>query len=209
MRSDFIKSMGLFWVFAEMVILVYIRQGIDFVQGKKKKYTGLILFSGLVFVLLFLTAFRGEHFFSGYLDFNRKIHLFFYRYAVWHLFCTMWVVLEGSIMFYCLHAYILLKQSLYPKDHPAGSRGTMNPLTRYGIPLLVASSIAFFLFYEYRVFFIMERYGLEPDNLKSIYLFYIKICGMFWFMIEGTVACIGFKTYRLLKIESNGAHGIH
>jgi hypothetical protein len=201
--------MGLFWVFAEMVILIFLRQGIAFVQGKEKKYTGLTLFSGLVLVLLFLTAFRGEHFFSGYLDLNREIHLFFYRYAVWHLFCTMWVVLEGSIMFYCLHAYILLKQSMHPEEHPAKSPGKMNPFTRYGVPLLIASSIAFFLFYEYRVFSIIRRFGLETGNLKSIYLFYIKICGTFWFLIEGTVACIGFKTYHLLKTESNGANGIH
>ncbi len=194
--------MGLFWVFAEMVILIFIRQGIAFVEGKKKKFLGITILCSLIFIMLFLTSFWGESFFSGYLDFSRKINLYFYRYALWNLFCTLWVVLEGSIMFYSLHAYIILEKSMRPGRIPSKPFGTMNPLTRYGVPLLVVSVAAFYLFYEYRIFLIMDRFGLEKSNLKNIYLFYIKICGMFWFLIEGVVAVIGLKAYHLLKKSS-------
>jgi hypothetical protein len=202
MHSYFIKSMGLFWVFAEMVILIFIRQGIAFVEGKEKKFLGLTILFSLIFILLFLTSFWGESFFSGYLDFSRKNHLFFYRYALWNLFCTLWVVLEGSIMFYSLHAYIILEKSMRPGRMPSELFGTINPWTRYGVPLLVVSAAAFYLFYEYRIFSIMDRFGLEKSNLKNIYLFYIKICGLSWFLIEGAVALIGLKAYHLLKKSS-------
>jgi len=194
--------MGLFWVFAEMMILIFIRQGIAFVEEKKERYLGLTIFLSVIFILLFLVSFQGERFFSGYLDFTRKINLYFYRYALWNLFCTLWVVLEGSIMFYSLQAYMILKKSMHPGRIPSEPSGIMNPWTRYGVPLLVVWAIAFFLFYEYRVFSILNHFGLEKTNLKNIYLFYIKICGMFWFLIEGAVAVIGLKTYHLLKKSS-------
>ena len=85
----------------------------------------------------------------------------------------------------------------------------MNPVTRYGVPLLLVSSTAFFLLYEYRVFTLIEHAGLETINLTNIYRFYIKICGVFWFVIEGTVAWIGYKTYHVLKRTMSEPHGIH
>jgi len=41
--------------------------------------------------------------------------------------------------------------------------------------------------------------GYNNRNIQNYFNFYIKICGMFWILIEWVVGLIGLKIFFLLK----------
>ena len=44
-----------------------------------------------------------------------------------------------------------------------------------------------------------QESALSAGHLKNLSMFYLRICGLFFILIEGSIAWLLFKSYRLLK----------
>ena len=59
--------------------------------------------------------------------------------------------------------------------------------------------LVFFMAYEFLTFSAMETGLIKRPQLHHIHLFYVKICGVFWVVIDGAAAFLGYKILRFLK----------
>ena len=53
--------------------------------------------------------------------------------------------------------------------------------------------------YHYYLGSMVDIKGFHHGNIQNLFNFYIKICGVFWILIEWTVGLIGLKIFFLLK----------
>lgn len=190
------KSMALFWTLAEGLILIFIRWGFLFIKKGEGRQRDFLIFFATTFALLISLLFWGETILGRIVDLQKGIHLAAYRWALWNLFCTLWVILEGGIMIYGFRIYKRFKLTFQDQDLAKN-----NPRTNvaYGMPLLIASLFALYIFYECNLLSTIARYGLDARSLYRISIFYIRICGLFWILFEWIIAVLVIKIYVALK----------
>lgn len=193
--------MALFWTFAEGLILFTLRLVFfSLKKGGDKSQASFFIFCVIIFALLICLMFCGEIFFGKFLDLHQGYNLTVYRWALWNFFCTLWVILEGTIMVYVLRIYKTLKHPLKKKDLKEGKSNMIRIKFSYGIPLLAFPLFALYAFYEYNVLSVISKYGLDVKTLYRMSVFYIRVCGIFWILFEWIIAFIGIKTYFILKM---------
>ena len=195
----FYESMALFWTLAEGLILIFLRQGLIYLKRGKTTRKNFLVFCVTGFALLICLAFFGEGLLGRFLPLERGLNLTLYRWALWNLFCTVWVIIEGVILVYVLRIYMMLKPPQQKREARSknGTRGGFN--SGYPIPLLIAAFFALYGFYEYNVLSLTYEKGLHAREIYRLSVFYIKVCGLFWILIEWIVALLGLKTYFILK----------
>lgn len=187
-------TMALFWTLAEGLILIVLRWGLMSLRGEQSGQKVFVTCAVALFGILPAIVFGGEMLVQRFIPLKGSL-LIFYRWGLWALMCTLWVVLEGIIMVYVIQIYKILKSAITLRGQRREARISSTP----GIPLLVCSLFGFYLFYEVVLLHTILSCGLDVRAVYQISLFYIRICGVFWILFEWIVAFVGIRTYLLLK----------
>ena len=195
----FSYSMALFWVFAELFIIIYIKKGLSYIFQDGKKHYGFIVFAAVFFILLICVTFSRSYIYSLFPEMPSAMQKKFYGYVLWHFYCSQWVVFEASITLYILRVYARMQQSVCQSGRMVEKWRIVERFAIFGIPAFLVTYAFIFAGYELLTFSLLQRSLIDPLQLYHINLFYIKICGIFWIAIEGGVALLGFKIFRFLK----------
>lgn len=191
--SFFIKTMGIFWLFAEGLVMVYMRKGFIFLRKGEVQQKTFIFFCITVFVLLFCLNFGEEINLDRYLGIKyRSLGHFYYSY-LWNFFCTLWVAIEAAIVIYVFKIYNLLRVALEEK------KSILNRTLLFGPGIFFLFLFVFYVGYHSYLGSIVDMDGYNHRYIQNSFNFYIKICGMFWILIEGVVGLLGLKIFFLLK----------
>jgi hypothetical protein len=193
----FIKTMALFWTFAEGLILVYVRWAYAHVTGNHNGQGGFAKVALLIFSFLALMMVGGETLLGQFADLHLGFNRLVYRWALWNFFCTLWVILEGAIMVYVWRIYRSLRG--YGPGESLATGMERQDRFHFGIPLLIIGLFSIFLCYEWALIQVIHVHHIHPRQIYRISLFYIRICGVFWILFEWVVALIGLGTYRLVR----------
>lgn len=201
----FTNLMALFWTLSEGLILICLKWGFMSLKGAEKREKPFLVFFAIFIGSLSLLIFGGENFFGRYMDLERRLNLTAYRWALWNFLCTLWVVLEGIIMVYVLRIYKTLKRCHTKSELGSDQRITAVSRFPWGIPFLILIFFAFYVFYEYNLLSIMAETGLNGRGIYRMSVFYVRVCGLFWILFEWVVACLGIKTYFILKRKAEAS----
>ncbi len=194
--------MAIFWTFVEGLILLflwysYVELSDSLVVNKKR----VIFFSVILFLFLAGILFLAEPLLGQYIDFENRYHRSVFRKVLWNFFCTVWVILEGIIAVYVFQIYTFLQS--VSKDRRDYKK---YDLLCFRIKVIIVITLfLLFAFYEGYHVYVSYHYHLSRSELKNIFVFYIRICGVFWIGFEWYVAFLGIKTYRMLKKLKNRA----
>jgi len=205
----FAKSMAFFWTLAEASILLFMRWGTLRAEKGNGRQSGFIAASIGVLALLGVLLFFGESFLGLIVDLESRFPRTLYRWALWNFFCTLWVILEGSITLYVWRIWRVLRDAQATRyaitRGPAGTK----PVGGWGTPVLAGAFLLLYFFYQAALFQLAGDPGLTIREVVRISQFYIRICGIFWIAFEWVVAIQGIRAYRLLKRMGETAHGNH
>jgi hypothetical protein len=188
-------SMALFWTLVEGIILVSLRWGYLRLGNRASDQKRFILSCCILFGLLLLLVLGGQNLVQGFRDFP-PTGPSLYRRALWGFLCTLWVFLEGWIMFLVIRIYGLLS------DRSAGKPAAIDPCREreWVTPLIMGLALfAFFAWYTSAFIDTALKYDMDPGGIHRVGAFYVRICGIFWIAFEWAVAIYGLKTYSLLK----------
>lgn len=191
------KLMALFWTLSEGIILIFMRWGFLSLKKGEARQRGFFIFLAVLLTLLISLFFWGEMAFGKIMDLEKGLHLAAYRWAIWNLFCSFWVILEGVIMIYGFRIYKLLKPVFKNEDPKEGKLPLKDPA--WGIPFLILVFLSFYAFYEWAVLSITMKHGMDAGNLRNVSLFYIRLCGIFWIIFEWIIAFLAIKIYALIR----------
>jgi hypothetical protein len=197
----FSYTMALFWVFAELFIIAYVLKGFSFLVQDGKKHYGFIIFASVFFILLIFATFFRDQIYSLFPDLPNTMQKKFYGYALWHFYCSQWLVFEACITLYILRVYALMKQSNNQSKKMTKKWKSIERFTVYAVPGFLVLCALFYLGYEFLTFSAMQNNLIDRPQLYHIYLFYVKICGIFWVLVDGAAAFLGYKIFRFLKIN--------
>lgn len=192
------KFMALAWTTGELLCLVFLRWLFFYLSldCKLRRQTAFLLSCGTGYVLLMWMLYRGEDIFYPRLDICDSIGWLCLS-LLWKFFLTLWVFIEGVCMLYALRIYHLMK----PKVAGVKSNSNIHTTTLYtlaaGIFLFII--FLFYFFYHFHAIHVFQKYGLTASDLDNMSKFYIRICGVFFIIIEWTIGIIMFKGYVLLK----------
>ncbi|ABW68333.1 hypothetical protein [Desulfosudis oleivorans] len=185
----FTRLMGLFWLFAEGLIMVWVRGGLAYLETGRSRQRIYILCCLALFVTI-VSLYAGKSFFLDRLRIGPDtVTAVLYNRYLWNFICTLWVLIEGAIAVYVFRIYRLLKNPTSPGPRFPG----------WGMALLCVLFLAGFGLYHGYLHFLVDRSALSGQAIVNILRFYIKTCGVFWILIEWIVALIGVKTYLVLK----------
>jgi len=195
--------MALFWVFAELFIIIYVKKGLSFIFQDGKKHYGFIVFAVVFSILLIFITFFRNHIYSLFPDMPNTMQKKFYAYSLWHFYCSQWVVFEASITLYILRVYARMQQSVCQSGKMVKKWRVVERFAAFGIPAFLVTYAFIFAGYEFLTFSALRSALIVQLQLYHINLFYIKICGIFWIAIEGGVAFLGYKILRFLKTHNS------
>jgi len=199
--------MALFWVFAELFIIIYIKKGLSFIIQDGKKHNGFIVFAGVFFILLIYVTFFRNHIYSLFPDMPNTMLKKFYDYSLWHFYCSQWVVFEASITLYILRVYAQMQQSVCQSGRIVKKWRAVERFAAFGVPAFLVTYAFIFAGYEFLTFSVLQSALISQLQLYQINLFYIKICGIFWIAIDGGAAFLGYKILRFLKTHNTPTIG--
>jgi len=194
--------MALFWVFAELFIIIFFKKGISSIIQDGKKHYGFIVFAGVFFILLVFATFFRQHIYSLFPDVPNAMQKKFYGYSLWHFYCSQWVVFEASITLYILRVYALMQQSVCHSGRMFKKWSFVERFAVFVVPAFLVIYAFIFAGYEFLTFLVLQNSLIDQLQLYHINLFYIKICGIFWIAIDGGAAFLGYKILRFLKIHN-------
>jgi hypothetical protein len=187
------KSMGIFWLFAEGLIMVYVRKGLLFLERGDLRQRRFLIICMTIFAILTLMIFGQDIILNRLFNIqNRSIKYYYYSY-LWNFLCTLWVIIEGVIAIYVFRFFNLLRTPFEPKKQTSKKRFP------YGIVILLLSFFLLYAAYHTPLGSLINRTGLTHIEIQNIFRFYIKICGLFWILIEWMVGLTGLRLYFLLK----------
>ncbi len=199
---SFSYIMALFWVFAELFIIIFIKKGISFIVQDGKNHYGFIVFAGVFFILLTYATFFRHRIYLLFPNVPNTMQMKFYSYSLWHFYCSQWVVFEASIMFYILRVYALMQQSVCKSGRMAKKWDAIERFAIFGVPAFLVIYAFIFAGYEFLTFSVLQSALIGLLELYNINLFYVKICGIFWIAIDGGAAFLGYKILCFLKTHS-------
>jgi len=196
--------MGILWLLAEGLIMVYVRKGFLFLSGRDDRQRPFLAFCAVFFVLLALLRLGKVLNLDAVLGPGAGVIRFrYYNGYVWNLYCTLWVVIEGVIAVYIFRIYKLLDAAV---SGGAADRPDRNdPARGWGPPALTLISLAVFTGYHGYLLHLMGGADLRSSAVYNLLRFYIKLCGVFWILFEWYVAVAGIKMFLLLKRIRRGA----
>ncbi len=197
----FAKSMALLWTTAEILILAAVWWGHRLSVDRGARFRGPAVTAAILTVLFGAVLFFGESLLGRLVDLRPSLSRALFRWALWNVFCTLWVVLEGCIMIYVcrIRRYLARQKTRVPSPDRAGSRWKA-----WNVPLLVLGFFGLFAAYQAGLFHAVDRFDLNVREVVRISTFYIRICGVFWILFEWVVAIEGIRTYRLLNSGEGG-----
>ena len=177
----------------EGLIMVYMRKGFIFLKKGQASQKTFIFFSVTVFVLLFCLNFGEEINLVRYLTAKQSSFGQFYYGYLWNFFCTIWVAIEAAIVIYVFKIYNLLRIATEEK------KLILDQTLLFGPRIFFLFLFLFYVVYHYYLGSIVQVNGSNHGNIQNLLNFYIKICGVFWILIEWVVGLIGLKIFFLLK----------
>jgi len=189
----FIKTMGIFWLFAEGLVMIYIRNGFIYLRKGEAKQEVFLFFCITAFIVLACLNFGEEISLNRYLALKHRSLGYFYYSYLWNLLCTLWVAIEAAIVIYVFKIYNLLRIALVNK------RPILKRAFLFGPGIFFLFLFLFYIAYHSYLGSLIDMEGYSHKNMQNSFNFYIKICGMFWILIEWLVGLIGFKIFFLLR----------
>ena len=190
----FTKIMGLLWLLAEGLIMVYMRKVFLFLAKGDTDQKNYLIIWITFFIILTLFNFSLELNLNNFFKFfNFLSHHRYYNGYVWNFLCTLLLVIEGAIVIYSFKIFRLLKGAI------EGRQYTQATSLRYESFILFVIFLVLYLIYHLYLNSLIGATGLRDSNIKNIFFFYIKLCGIFWILFEWAVALIGIKVFFLLK----------
>ncbi|MDY6903263.1 MAG: hypothetical protein SWH61_01135 [Thermodesulfobacteriota bacterium] len=196
--SVFMKSMAIFWLFAEGLIMVLVRKGLLYIETGRSRQHSYLLFCVCVFITVTALTFGRDLIAGRLLGMADTVFYSIYDGSMWNLICTMWVIIEGAVAVYILRIYILLKTVLN-NQLPGKSSGRFRVVTLFGPAVACGALLAGFVFYHFAFHAYLCQHGGTFSVVDNALKFYIKICGIFWILIEWAVALIAIQIFLLLK----------
>lgn len=179
-----VEAAGVFWIAAELVILALVCWGREHLSTTPRR--GRLKFSatarwrfraaaGVTLVLSIVVARRG--FVVAEPSVEAILRDEYAHLALWAVFVTAWVGLEGAIVYQGYRGYRLL--------------GGLLPRGAVLLPLLVCvaggaqADVA------------AVRGALEP--WQNVMYFYLRVAGVFWIALEWVAVVILWRSYALLR----------
>jgi hypothetical protein len=163
---------------------------------KLRQQTAFLLFCGTGYVLLAWILYGGTDILYRLLDICDSVGWLCLS-LLWKFFVTLWVGIEGVCMLYALRIYHLMKLRV------VGDKFDKNIHTTTCYALVTAIFLfiifAFYFFYHFNSIHVFQKYGLTISDLDNMSKFYLRICGVFFIIIEWAIGVIIFKSYVLLK----------
>ncbi len=196
--------MGILWLLAEGLIMVYVRKGYRVLTDGDARQRGFVVFCLAAFIFLAFLRLAKVLGLDALSSAGGSLFSFrYYNGYVWNLYCTLWVVIEGVIAVYIFRIYKLLDAAV---SGGAADRPDRNdPARGWGPPALTLISLAVFTGYHGYLLHLMGGADLRSSAVYNLLRFYIKLCGVFWILFEWYVAVAGIKMFLLLKRIRRGA----
>ncbi len=191
----FAKSMALFWIFSEMVLLFLCRRGVLFIQGEDSKLKSFAVFWFVGFACLVLVAYGEPLFYPDPVTDSEYVSAHCFKVFLWNFFYTSWIILEGIIMMYAYLGLVIIRSALGHEKTP-GEKVSLKGFYA-GVVLFVVMPLTMYGLYLYNYFSILPQ--LDSTTFTNVTVLYLKICGFFWIAVEGCVAWIIYRIYSLAK----------
>ncbi len=196
--SLLLKSMGILWLFAEGLIMLYVRKGYRVLTGGEGRQQAFFRFCTGAFILLVFLRLAGTLGMEGLPGAGGRLFGFrYYNGYVWNLYCTLWVVIEGVIVIYVFRIYRLIRAAADGGERHVPSPGR-GPL------ILTLVSLALYAGYHGHLTHLISAADLSRSAVHNLLRFYIKICGLFWILFEWYVALAGIRIFLLMKRHQGG-----
>lgn len=191
------KLMALSWTSGELLCLVYLRCLLfNLLKKGQRKQMAFFGFCVISFIFLVWILYDGVNIFYRWLDAYAGLG-WFHLHLLWKFFVTLWVGIEGVCLIYGFRIYNLVKLKL--------TRNKVNDdiyLISYR-GWITASFLcfifAFYFFFFFNAIDVFQKYGLTNSNLYNISAFYLRVCGVFFNIIEWLIAIVLFRGYVLLR----------
>lgn len=185
--------MGIFWLFVEGLIMLYVRKGVFYLEKGDSRQRIFLLTCIIPFILLAVLNYGHE------LGFIRIFHITsrplknYYYSFLWNIFCTLWVVIEGAGVIYVFRIYNIFRKILENK------KPILRKTLSYGPGIFCLTFLAFYTAYHLYLGSLVSDPAFTHKNIQNIFRFYIKICGVFWILIEWLVGLIVLKIFILFN----------
>ncbi len=200
----FHKSMALFWTLTESTILYFMIWGNLLLHHKSKNARQVKNLFIMIFFILGLLLFFGEWSAGHVFDFNNKISLHLYRWILWNLFCTLWVIMEGAIMVYGFRTLKRIeslnklkeKDSNLSKPYKKGGKwkNIFNPII-----VITTLMSGLFILYHLSLISLAQKGLINVGDIFTVSRFYIRICGIFWILFEWAIAIICIRSFIFFR----------
>jgi len=187
------KIMGLFWLLAEGLIMIFVRKGVLFLETGEARQKRFLFFCIAVFAFIVILSLDKNILLNRIPGLpNNFLGGFFYGY-LWNFQCVLWIIIEGVVAVNVFKGYQLLKNALNKQAYQPPATLRYGPIIFY---LIILTGYVFYHFYLYTL---TGQHRIPLNAVGNILTFYIKICGIFWILIEGVIAVIAVKAFILLR----------
>ncbi len=189
--------MALSWTAGELLCLIYLRWLLfDFLRKNQREQIAFFAFCAVSFVFVVWILYGGLNILYLRLDAYAGLG-WFYSHLLWKFFVTLWVGIEGVCLIYGFRIYDLVKSRLTGN----GSTNDIYPVSYSGwiTASFLLLILMFYFFFFFNAIHVFQKYGLNNSNLSNISSFYLRICGVFFNIIEWLFAIVLFRGYVLLK----------
>jgi hypothetical protein len=189
--------MAIFWVFAEGLIVLFIRRGYLFIKTGDSAQKTVCYVSATVFIIIACLPFVKLMHLDRLPVLNDLFGLRLYHKYLWSFYCTIWVALEGAALIYVLKTYLLLRDA-FGKNSPL-----LHETIKYSQVLFFVILLAVFAGYHFYIESFIANNFVTSVYIKNIFTLYVKICGIFWVIIEWLIGFGCLKIFFLLKRKSH------
>ncbi len=189
------------WTFAEIIILVYMRQFYRALTHQSLNTKGAISFVCMVVPFLITILFMGDQ--IRPLLYPRDSYVFraIHHQLIWDFFCMLWVLMEGLIGIFGIAMIGILRFSL--DENPKISweqnlRSSNRFIVLMGSGFIVAM-MAFYAVFQYMCIYAVLHNLVSSHYIIQSHSFFNFSCGFLWIAVDGVVALYGVKVLKLIK----------
>ncbi len=189
------------WTFAEIIILVYMRQFYRALTHQSLNTKGAVSLASMVVAFFIVILFMGDQIRPLLYPKDNYVFRAIHHQMVWDFFCMLWVLMEGLIGIFGIAMIGVLRFAL---DENPQISWEQNLKSRNRFIMLMCTGFIVAMMTFYAAFQYMCVYAVLHNLVSSHYVmrshnFYNFSCGFLWIAVDGVVALYGFKLLELIK----------
>jgi hypothetical protein len=182
----FANTMFLFWILVQQVCLCCAKWAYEDILGRTstKRY---VAFHAVIFLTLVILAFDtlfGVDIVFGMLPIGA---LRFYGRLKWNFLCDVMLILDALLVFYGLRIY-----RMYMSERPKTPSRTRVRTEDF---IVAAGFLLFFIAYHRGMTDAILTYNLSGAAVRRLQFVFIRICGFFYMLFEGSGAVLLWRVY--------------